>query len=94
MDATAAVAKDMEAAAVAWTCEQTGTPFTALKVITDLVDHHTETAEQFLANLRVATDRLADAAQRARRPPPGRPRTPRGSPTPNRSVPRHQETPP
>jgi len=63
MAATDTVAKDMEAAAVAWTCEHTGTPFGALKVITVLVDHHTETAEQFLANLHMATDRLATAAR-------------------------------
>lgn len=62
MDDHGAVAKDMEAAAVAWTCERTGTPFTALKVITDLVDHPEETADQFLRNLRHATSRLAEAA--------------------------------
>ena len=61
MHGTDAVAKDMEAAAVAWTCERLGVPFTALKVITDLVDHHEEAAEQFSRNLRRATARLADA---------------------------------
>jgi 5'-methylthioadenosine nucleosidase len=61
MAQTSAVAKDMEAAAVAWTCERMGVPFTALKVITDLVDTEDETAEQFLANLRIATLGLAEA---------------------------------
>jgi len=31
----------------------------AVKTITDLVDHPTPTGEQFLANLRTASDRLA-----------------------------------
>ena len=61
MHGTDAVAKDMEAAAVAWTCERLGVPFTALKVITDLVDHHEEAAEQFSRNLKRATQRLAEA---------------------------------
>ena len=41
--------KEMEAAAVAWVCGLTGTPFVGIKTITDLVDHPTPTAEQFLA---------------------------------------------
>lgn len=99
MDATAAVAKDMEAAAVAWTCEHTATPFTALKVITDLVDHHTETAEQFLANLRTATATLADAARRLadhlRADPTSTGRADPSSPSPpRRPDPTNQETPP
>lgn len=51
--------KEMEAAAVAWVCEVHDTPFVAVKTITDLVDHPTPTGEQFLANLRTASDRLA-----------------------------------
>ena len=61
MHGTDAVAKDMEAAAVAWMCERLGVPFTALKVITDLVDTEEETAEQFVRNLERATARLAEA---------------------------------
>ena len=61
MTASGAVAKDMEAAAVAWMCERLGVPFTALKVITDLVDTADEPAEQFMRNLRTATSRLAEA---------------------------------
>lgn len=64
MNATDTVAKDMEAAAVAWTCERLGVPFTALKVVTDLVDHPEETAEQFVRNLEHATARLAAACVR------------------------------
>lgn len=99
MELTAAVAKDMEAAAVGWTCEHTGTPFTALKVITDLVDHHTETAEQFLANLRTATETLADAALRLADhlradPAAAGLAAPSSSTPPPRSDPTNQETPP
>ncbi len=61
MHGTDAVAKDMEAAAVGWMCERLGVPFTALKVITDLVDTEEEAAEQFSRNLRRATERLAAA---------------------------------
>ncbi|MFV2039893.1 MAG: 5'-methylthioadenosine nucleosidase [Acidimicrobiales bacterium] len=61
MRASGAVAKDMEAAAVAWTCERLGVPFTALKVVTDLVDSAEETAEQFQRNLQTATATLAGA---------------------------------
>jgi nucleoside phosphorylase len=50
--------KEMEAAAVAWVCELHDVPFVAVKTITDLVDHPTPTGEQFLANLRTASDRL------------------------------------
>lgn len=53
-----AVAKDMEAASVAYVCEQMNVPFLAVKAITDLVDHHTATAEQFSANLTRAVERL------------------------------------
>ncbi len=59
MDASAAVAKDMEAAAVAWVCERLNVPFTALKAITDLVDTVHPTRDQFMANLGAATAALA-----------------------------------
>ena len=61
MATTGARAKEMEAAAVGWVCERMDVPFTALKAITDLVDHHEETAEQFDRNLATAIDRLATA---------------------------------
>ena len=48
---THAVAKEMEAAAVAWVCQRMGVAFTALKVITDLVDEPETTSGQFYRNL-------------------------------------------
>lgn len=61
MDAHGTIAKDMEAAAVAGVASQVDVPFTALKVITDLVDAAESTAEQFVSNLKVATATLAEA---------------------------------
>ena len=55
-----AVVKDMEAASVAYVCHQMSVPFVAVKAITDLVDDHTSTAEQFNANLVMASRRLSD----------------------------------
>ena len=55
-----AVVKDMEAASVAYVCHQLSVPFMALKAITDLVDDHTSTAEQFNANLVMASRRLSE----------------------------------
>jgi nucleoside phosphorylase len=60
IEASGACVKDMEAAAVAYVCEQMGVAMMAVKAITDLVDHHTATADQFTANLKMATTRLAD----------------------------------
>jgi len=56
-----ALAKDMEAAAVAWVCEKAGVPFTALKVTTDLVDGDEPTEIEFSANLQFASERLSEA---------------------------------
>tara|TARA_B100001250_G_scaffold409831_1_gene434985 strand:+ start:385 stop:1089 length:705 start_codon:yes stop_codon:yes gene_type:complete len=56
-----AIAKDMEAAAVAWVCEKVGVPFTALKVTTDLVDGDEPTEIEFSANLQFASERLSEA---------------------------------
>lgn len=56
-------AKEMEAAAVAWVAEMFSIPFVAVKAITDMVDSPTATADQFDANLSIATARLARAAQ-------------------------------
>lgn len=64
MHGSNAVAKEMEAAAVAWVCERMNVAFTALKVITDLVDHPESAADQFTRNLAHATERLAGAAPR------------------------------
>ena len=59
--ATGACVKDMEAAAVADVARLFGRPVMAVKAITDLVDSHVATDEQFLANLELATARLRDA---------------------------------
>ena len=61
MDEVQAVAKDMEAAAVAWVCEELEVPFTALKVVTDLVDGEEPTASEFKANLEYGSERLSEA---------------------------------
>ena len=59
--ASGASVKDMEAAAVAWVAELLGVPVLAVKAITDLVDSHAGTVEQFEANLAMASHRLCDA---------------------------------
>lgn len=56
--ASGAEVKEMEAAAVAWVSGLHGTPVSAVKAITDLVDHHESTGSQFEANLRYAVERL------------------------------------
>ena len=50
--------KEMEAAAVAWTCQQLGVPFVALKGITDLVDGAHATRGEFESNLATAAASL------------------------------------
>ena len=60
MNAVNAVAKEMEAAAVAWACELNEVPFTALKVTTDLVDGQITTEEEFVTNLQYASNRLSE----------------------------------
>ncbi|HJM28245.1 MAG: hypothetical protein QF596_09990 [Acidimicrobiales bacterium] len=61
MDSVEALAKDMEAAAVGWVCEKLDTPFTALKVTTDLVDGDKPTETEFEENLQYASERLSEA---------------------------------
>jgi len=63
MAASGALAKEMEAAAVAWICERMNVPFAAVKVVTDLVDDPEPTAAQFERNLRHASDSLAAAVR-------------------------------
>lgn len=60
MNAVNAVAKDMEAAAVAWACALNEVPFTALKVTTDLVDGEITTEDEFVTNLQYASNRLSE----------------------------------
>jgi 5'-methylthioadenosine nucleosidase len=57
---TGASVKEMEAAAVAWTCQQLGVPFVALKGITDLVDGEHATRDEFERNLATAAASLQE----------------------------------
>lgn len=61
MAANGATVKDMEAAAVVWSCELQGTPFLGVKVVTDIVDSGRPTEEEFLENLGAASRSLQDA---------------------------------
>lgn len=51
--------KEMEAAAIAWVGMLYGTPFLALKSITDLIDTDRPTQEEFLKNLDIASKNLS-----------------------------------
>jgi 5'-methylthioadenosine nucleosidase len=53
--------KDMEAAAVAWSCGLFGKPYLGLKVVTDIVDGDRPTHEEFMENLQRAADSLQAA---------------------------------
>jgi 5'-methylthioadenosine nucleosidase len=55
-----AVVKEMEAAAVAWVCQVLGTPFFALKSITDIVDGSIDSEEEFYSNLSLASVNLQE----------------------------------
>ena len=54
------VAKDMEATAIASVARDWGTPFLAIKTVTDLVDHPEPSHEQFLRNLASSSAHLTD----------------------------------
>ena len=58
IEESGAVCKDMEAAAIAWAAELTGTPLLGIKVVTDIVDGEHPTQDEFLANLAKASDSL------------------------------------
>lgn len=60
MEASGASVKDMEAAAVAWVCSLAGVPVFAIKSVTDIVDGPHPTEAEFVANLELAVERLAD----------------------------------
>jgi 5'-methylthioadenosine nucleosidase len=55
-----AAVKEMEAAAVAWVCQQGHVPFLAVKSITDIVDGPETVDTAFYANLRTASDALQE----------------------------------
>ncbi len=61
IERSGAQVKEMEAAAVGYVCELAQVPVMAIKAITDLVDAHASTADQFNANLAYASDRLMKA---------------------------------
>lgn len=65
MEEHGAHVKEMEAAAVAWVCERHKLPLLVLKAITDLVDHHESTADQFTRNYSLAVGKLSEALSRA-----------------------------
>lgn len=61
MLANDASVKDMEAAAIAWSCELHSTPFLGVKVVTDIVDGDRPTQDEFLENLHAASHSLQAA---------------------------------
>ena len=52
------VVKEMEAAAIAYVCEQIKIPYLGIKSITDIVDGDRVTSEEFLENLETASKNL------------------------------------
>jgi len=50
--------KDMEAAAISWSCEMFETPHFGVKVVTDIVDGEKPTQEEFFENLSSAANKL------------------------------------
>ena len=61
MKANDASVKDMEAAAIAWTCKMNEVPYLGVKVVTDIVDGGVPTQDEFLANLASAAASLQKA---------------------------------
>lgn len=61
MVANDASVKDMEAAAIAWSCKLHEVPFLGVKVVTDIVDGGVPTQDEFLENLHAASKSLQDA---------------------------------
>lgn len=61
MENNDASVKDMEAAAIAWSCQLHDTPYIGLKVVTDIVDGDKPTQEEFFENLGTAAKSLQEA---------------------------------
>lgn len=61
MLANDASVKDMEAAAIAWSCALQDVPFLGLKVVTDIVDGDIPSQDEFMANLQAASKSLQEA---------------------------------
>jgi 5'-methylthioadenosine nucleosidase len=53
--------KDMEAAAIVWSCELQNKPYIGVKVVTDIVDGDRPTQDEFLENLHHASKSLQEA---------------------------------
>jgi nucleoside phosphorylase len=53
-----ATLKEMEAAGIAWSCYLTGTPFFAIKSVTNIVDKAVSSANEFEKNFSVAVESL------------------------------------
>lgn len=58
-----AVAKDMEAASIAWVADQHEKPLCAVKAVTDLVDGEHPTHEEFERHLHTASEALSEAVE-------------------------------
>jgi 5'-methylthioadenosine nucleosidase len=61
MLANDASVKDMEAAAIAWSCALHKVPFLGVKVVTDIVDGGVPTQDEFMENLHAASKSLQAA---------------------------------
>jgi 5'-methylthioadenosine nucleosidase len=61
MLANEASVKDMEAAAIVWSCELHNKPFIGIKVVTDIVDGSVATQDEFMQNLQAASESLQSA---------------------------------
>jgi 5'-methylthioadenosine nucleosidase len=59
-----AAVKEMEAAAVAWVCQQVHVPFVAVKSITDIIDGPETVDDEFYANLQTASEALQEKLSR------------------------------
>ena len=68
-----AAVKDMEAAAIAWVCEQLGVPFVAIKSVTDLIDGAHKSHDEFYSNLATASEALQEKLSRVLELVHGRP---------------------
>ena len=63
IERTATIAKDMEAAAIAWVADQHEKPLCAVKAVTDLVDGEHPSHEEFERHLHTASDALSEAVE-------------------------------
>jgi 5'-methylthioadenosine nucleosidase len=61
METNDASCKDMEAAAIAWSCKLFQIPYLGVKVVTDIVDGDRPTQEEFLEHLHTAAASLQRA---------------------------------